>query len=252
MHSVEKIRDEVKAAVKNTIQKRSYSKKPHEGKQQEQRQACQTLRSRYLGSTTLPNRILDNAINFSGESLSSARKKMIEPRDSKVRLSRWRDIVQSDIFFKLWTEAWTSQSNDPVIENPFPPHQPMYDYSRLLTRSQINNDGTNTSNQGHPVDCEEATQDETKCLRTCSATFNCVIREEHCKSGEDLAILRTIESTQMVMTAMTNEMYTLAHMAALLVSGCRSECCAEHNGMAWYLIPGSFFINCTKGSTHCS
>jgi len=49
-------------------------------------------------------------------------------------------------------------------------------------------------------------------------TFNNIIREEHRTSQHDKVILERIESAQLSMTKMVRELYTVVHMATLLVS----------------------------------
>ncbi|KAI8355837.1 hypothetical protein B0O80DRAFT_448080 [Mortierella sp. GBAus27b] len=208
---IEKVREETHTTVKNVIQKRDYNKKQPGDKHTAQKQAYVALRTKYLGTVTLPSNILDKAIRYMGESMTAARKKAIEPKDAKVRLSRWQDIVKSDIFYRSWTNAWKTESHDPVIDDPFPHHLAMYDYSHLLTLGPAIESG---SNQQHPVNDE----DESKCLRTCSATFNNLIRGEHRESRDDARIIRTIEATQLTMTSMLHEVYTIAHMATLLIA----------------------------------
>lgn len=240
VHSLNKIRDDVGPIIEKIVGSRTYKRKDHDGKVQEQLKAAQTLRDRYMNGVTLPNGILDKAVRFLGENVTAARKLAIEPKDPKVRLARWRDIVQSDVFFDIWTTAWTSKSDDAVTANPFPPHDPLYDYNQLLAEEQATDDTTDSTDQ--------QLEPEGTVLRTCSSTFNNLIRREHQTSGDNFSILERIESVQLVITEMMHEVYTIAHMASILVSGYRFERCTEYYiGLVFNLF--SLLVDCSRQST---
>lgn len=209
--SIEKIRDDARVAVKKLVNKNAYKKKQPFAKEQEQREVCEGVRTKALNGATLPNGILDRAAGHlpGGEGATSSRKKAMQPTDSRVRVERWRDIVRSGVYYDIWKEEWLAHSTDPVIDNPFPPHQPMHNYAKHLCDLQQTIDQVETGEE----------QAKPTSLRTCSSTFKNVIRPEHVMSGNDMILLQRIESVQSSISSVISEIYTAAHMATLLVSG---------------------------------
>ncbi|KAI8347700.1 hypothetical protein B0O80DRAFT_209231 [Mortierella sp. GBAus27b] len=213
MYSISKIREKIKVVVGKLAGKRSYTRKQPGDKREEQLQVYQSLRAKYLRTTTLPNGILDQVLNFLGEPSTHARKRVIEPVDSQTRLEHWRDIVQS-VFYRLWLASWSSVTQDPTVEDPFPGHEPQHNYIPLLASEPETSD----TSEGNPdPTLEELPQDGS--IRTCSTTLSNIVRQEYRMSGTDSRILETIENAQLAMTNMTNEIYTMAHMATLMIAG---------------------------------
>ena len=241
----------MKATINGLIRKKAYNGKEDSGKLQEQQKAYDALRTRYMGGSTIPNGILDEAVLLTGAtSVTSARKKAIQPRGSEVRHTRWKDIVKS-VLFNIWKVSWESKTNDAVIQDSTPPHKPMFDYNRHLLPTQPNASTSESSDT--PQDSHEeravAAESNSKEIRTCSVTFHNIIRHEHSISKKDEVILDRIESTQLIMSKMIHELYTVAHMATLLVSGCQLECCAEHLAMIW-LLTLSLSLQIAQGQVH--
>ena len=93
----------------------------------------------------------------------------------------------------------------------------MFDYSQFLEPVQPND--TPSGSDDPPTQPEGPEESNGKDKRICSVTFNNVIREEHRAPQHDKLILERIESAQLSMTKMVREIYTVVHMATLLVSG---------------------------------
>ncbi|KAK3812881.1 MAG: hypothetical protein J3Q66DRAFT_371462 [Benniella sp.] len=230
---IEKIREDVKVTIDRLIRKKAYKEKKDNGKLQEQQVAYEALRTRYMGGSTIPNGILDKAVLLTGAtSVTAARKLTLQPQKSKVRHTRWKDIVES-VLFNIWHGTWESKSEDAVIQDPSPPHSPMFDYNRFLSPTQPNA-STSDSSDSQPQDSLEeptaATESNGKDIRTCSVTFQNAIRDEHRISKKDELILDRIESAQLCMSKMTHELYTIAHMATLLIA--RGQAHSEADGVA--------------------
>ncbi|KAF9940593.1 hypothetical protein BGZ70_006323, partial [Mortierella alpina] len=132
----------------------------------------------------------------------------MHPKDSRVRVATWRDIIRSEVFYDIWKQAWLAQSTEPVINNPFPPHQPLHDYTKLLRDQQ------------RPIILDESGEEQAKSnsLRTCSSTFRNLIRSEHVVSGNASTLLERIEDVQSSISGVIGEIYTTAHMATLLIA----------------------------------
>ncbi|KAF9346914.1 hypothetical protein BGX34_003525, partial [Mortierella sp. NVP85] len=228
---IDKIHEDVKVKIDGLIRKKAYKDKDDSGKLQEQQRAYEALRTRYMSGSTIPNGIMDKAVLLTGEtSVTKARKGAMQPRESKVRHDRWKDIVRS-VLFNIWHGTWESKSEDAVIEDSSPPHTPMFDYNQFLTPTQPNA-STSDSSDSLPQDSHEepAAESSGKDIRTCSVTFNNIIRDEHRISKKDEVILDRIESTQLSMSYMIHELYTIAHMATLLIA--QGQAHSEADGVA--------------------
>ncbi|KAG0195299.1 hypothetical protein BGX28_001750, partial [Mortierella sp. GBA30] len=235
--------------------RRNEYKKPRKRSREElQETEYRNLRSGLLSAKTLKDGILPKAVNIvfgARVEPTVSNKAAIQPRDPKRRLEIWHDIVRSSAFHRIWFDIWGTDHDIPALDEPFPGHVPQQDYlhillsvhaqnddgdssdvqessdSRLVEESDddkeekaVSPDGSSNGDDEEAVaESEEAEHESKKALRTCTVSFNNVLRPE-LHSRRDV-VLPKIEAAQATVTAVIKEIYCATHMASLAIAaGC--------------------------------
>jgi len=186
----------------------SWSRPQRKSRAQQQHDSFESLYQAELGKKTLPNGILDNAVEIvhgPDVPVTQQLKKDVEPRDRETRQFIWHDIFKS-MLHPFWESRWVG-NEEPVVDNPHP-HDGMEDYLPYIKE------------EAEPPDDKELDSNDgiSANLRTCTTSINKVLRQEHHEMGMGNLILEKIETAQRAISSVISDVYTFAQMATLIVS----------------------------------
>ncbi|KAF9344412.1 hypothetical protein BGX34_005696, partial [Mortierella sp. NVP85] len=210
-----KVQDLVTVATEKLVSMASWSKPKRKSRAQQQHDSYESLYQAELGKKTLPNGILDKAVKIvhgPGVPVTQQLKENVEPRDRQTRQVIWHDIFKS-MLHPFWGSRWDG-NEEPVLDDPHP-HGGMEDYVPY-----IKEDPEPPDDPGILVDASLDSDDGISAnIRTCTTSFNKVLRQEHHEMGMGNLILEKIESAQRAISSVISDVYTFAHMATLIIAG---------------------------------